>query len=111
MNEQQYRFIADRDEGDDPKPQDIQDADRYVLSGPFMGDSQILRIERPVLTAAVDELLAAGEFQDPQPMQECGVCGRNYSASDTRDTCPVCWPGFGEYAQQSTPSAELDVEP
>lgn len=34
----------------------------------------------------------------PQPTQECGVCGRQYPADDPRDTCPVCWPGFGEYA-------------
>lgn len=42
----------------------------------------------------------------PQPTQECGVCGRQYPADDPHDTCPVCWPGFGEHGQQPTPSAE-----
>jgi hypothetical protein len=45
-------------------------------------------------------------FSQPTPMQECGVCGRRYPAADTRSTCPVCWPGFGEHGQQPTPSAE-----
>jgi hypothetical protein len=42
-------------------------------------------------------------FPQSTPMQECGVCGRHYPASDTRSTCPVCWPGFGEYGQQAAP--------
>jgi hypothetical protein len=48
MTEQQYRVIADRDRGDWLRPQDIQDGDRYTLNAPYFGDSQIVRIERPV---------------------------------------------------------------
>ncbi|MEK6342890.1 MAG: hypothetical protein V4737_03485, partial [Curtobacterium sp.] len=46
-----YRVVADRDVGDDPRPQDIRDGDRYVLEAPFLGDTRIVRIERP---AAID---------------------------------------------------------
>lgn len=50
MTEQQYRVIADRDKGDDPKVADICAGDRYTMQaerGPVFTD-QVVRIERPV---------------------------------------------------------------
>jgi hypothetical protein len=56
---------------------------------------------------AVDEALAQPA---PSAEQTCGVCGRQYPADDERDTCHVCWPGFGEHGQRPTPSAEPTVQ-
>jgi hypothetical protein len=65
---QQYRVIADRDRGDWPRPQDIQDGDRYTLNAPYFGDSQIIRIERPVPVSA------GGQQQTPS------ACSATYAS-------------------------------
>lgn len=69
-----YEVIADRDKGDDPKPPQIEVGDRITYGTRAHGDDgkatfdRLVRIERPVPTTAADELLAAGEFQDPHPL-------------------------------------------
>jgi hypothetical protein len=66
----------------------------------------------PLRAKVVNAVLAL--FAQPTPMQECGVCGRHYPAADTRSTCPVCWPGFGEYGHDrgcASRTTMLPVDP
>ncbi len=59
MTQPRFEVVADRDRGDNPRPQDIRDGDRYVLDAPYLGDTQIIRIERP----ASDYGLDAGHYE------------------------------------------------
>lgn len=47
----QYRVIADREKGDDPRWADAQSGDRFTHVGILGGESRLVRIERPVPTA------------------------------------------------------------
>lgn len=85
MTDQQYRIIADRDKGDDPRPQDVQDGDRYVLDAPFLGDSRIVRIERPMPTIATtgEDEMSASYFQKGSRWRAvCDDCGWKADATD-----------------------------
>ncbi len=70
----------------------------HAWSGPSM-DEFISDPPTRKQYAIADAVLALLSQPTPtaESTQTCGVCGRKYPASDTRDTCPVCWPGFGEY--------------
>lgn len=91
MTEQQYRVVADRDKGDNPKSHDIENGDRYVLDGPYLSDMQILRIERPVPT---EHCLSTGHHDGHEWGGHDGQTGTGYwctgfDAADQHPSVPT----------------------
>lgn len=85
MNEQQYRVIANRDKGDDPRHADVQPGDRYTLEA--VEGFPVVRIERPVATEhCLSTAHHAAHNWGANPNVDGGVWCPGFDASDELPT-------------------------
>lgn len=78
MSEQQWRVIADRDKGDDPKIGDAEDGDLLAFrKGREFETDYLVRIERPVPTADEHEPIDTLNLGYYRTRVQCS-CGRSW---------------------------------